>query len=94
MPEHFAKLLANKSLIKQIKIFTKRVFLPRATIAANYSIPADSVKVYMYYPRRFMDVLLRHGRTFRYVTKHNENDPSLKALFDRKALISDWLSSS
>lgn len=91
VPEHFAKLLANKSLMAQIKIFMKRVFLPRATIAANYSLPADSVKVYMYYPRRFIDVLFRHGRTFRYVTKHKENDSSLNALVNRKALISDWL---
>ncbi len=91
VPEHFAKLLANKSPIEQIKIFTKRVFLPRATIATQYSIPPDSFKVYAYYPKRFMDVLLRHGHTFRYVTKHRENDPFLKALIDRKALISDWL---
>ena len=94
VPEHFAKLLVNKSLMAQIKIFVKRVFLPRATIAANYLISADSFKVYLYYPRRFIDVLLRHGRTFRYVTKHNESDPSMKAIIDRKALISDWLSSS
>jgi hypothetical protein len=92
VPEHFAKLLANKSLIEQIKIFIKRVFLPRATIAANYMVPPESLKVYMYYPRRFMDVLLRHGQTFRYVKKHNEDDPSLRALIDRKTLISDWLS--
>ena len=94
VPEHFAKLLANKSLMEQVKIFMKRVFLPRATIAANYAIPADSVKVYIYYPRRFIDVLFRHGRTFRYVTKYKEDDSSLKALIDRKALISDWLSGS
>lgn len=94
VPDHFAKLLANNSRIEQIKIFIKRVFLPRATIAANYLVPSDSFKVYMYYPRRFLDVLLRHGRTFRYVTKHNDDDPSLRTLINRKALISDWLSGS
>jgi len=92
VPEHFAKLLAQKSLMDQIKIFMKRVFLPRGTIAAQYLVAADSFKVYIYYPRRFIDVLLRHGRTFRYVMKHNESDASLKALLERKALISDWLS--
>lgn len=94
VPEHFAKLLANKSRIEQIEIFLKRVFLPRSTIAANYLVPSDSFKVYMYYPRRFLDVLLRHGRTFRYVTKHNDNDPPLRTLINRKALISAWLSGS
>lgn len=92
VPEHFAKLLANKSRIEQMKIFMKRVFLPRATIAANYLVPPESFKVYMYYPRRFIDVLRRHGGTFRYVTKHNNDDLSFRALVDRKALISDWLS--
>lgn len=92
VPEHFAKLLVSKSLLDQIKIFMKRVFLPRATIAANYFVPADSFKVYAYYPKRLIDVLLRHGRTFRYMTKHDEYQPPLKALAARTALISDWLS--
>lgn len=92
VPEHFAKLLANKSRIEQMKIFMKRVFLPRSTVAALYSIPADSFKVYIYYPRRLIDVLLRHGRTLRYVTKHSDDDPSLRAFIDRKDLIANWLS--
>ena len=92
IPEHFAKLLVSKSLLDQIKIFIKRVFLPRATIAANYFVAADSFKVYAYYPKRFIDVLLRHGRAFRYVTKHDEYQTSLQALVDRTVLISNWLS--
>lgn len=92
VPEHFAKLLVSKSLLDQIKMFMKRVFLPRATIAANYFVPADSFKVYAYYPKRLIDVLLRHGRTFRYMTKHDEYQPSLKDLAARTALISNWLS--
>ncbi|MDD4357184.1 MAG: nucleotidyltransferase family protein, partial [Smithellaceae bacterium] len=54
VPEHFAKLLVSKSLLDQIKIFMKRVFLPRTTIAANYFVPADSFKVYAYYPKRLI----------------------------------------
>lgn len=92
VPEHFARLLVSKSFLDQIKIFIKRVFLPRATIAANYFVAADSFKVYAYYPKRFIDVLLRHGRTFRYMTKHDEYQPPLKALATRTALISHWLS--
>ncbi|PKN89353.1 MAG: hypothetical protein CVU51_00775 [Deltaproteobacteria bacterium HGW-Deltaproteobacteria-1] len=92
VPDHFAKLLTSRSGMDQIKIFMKRVFLPRATIAKSYLLPANSFKVYLCYPRRFIDVLLRHGRTFLYVTKHKENDPLLTAFIDRKALISAWLS--
>jgi len=92
VPEHFAILLSRKRLLDKIKIFINRFFLPRETIAANYLVAADSFKVYIYYLRRFIDMLLRHGRTFLYVTKHNEDDPSVKALVDRKAIISNWLS--
>lgn len=92
VPEHFAKLLAKKSLMDKIQILMKRVFLPRTIISTQYLVPADSFKVYIYYPRRFFDVLIRHGRTFWHLIKHGENDHSLKSLVDRKALISDWLS--
>jgi hypothetical protein len=92
VPELYTRYFVQKSLVDQIKIFMKRVFLPRATIATTYMIPAASFNVYMYYPKRFIDLLRRHGRTIQYLTKHKANNPSIQALIDRKPIISDWLS--
>jgi hypothetical protein len=48
----------------------------------------DSVRIYSCYPRRFVDLLRRHGHTLK---KFRENDASLKALVDRKNRIANWL---
>ncbi|HPL49037.1 MAG TPA: nucleotidyltransferase family protein [Smithella sp.] len=90
--EIYSNILAQNSFIDQIKIIIKRVFMPRKTIASQNLVPVDSFRVYLYYPLRFIDVLLRHGRTFLFVAKQKDIDPSLKILIERKNLISKWLS--
>jgi hypothetical protein len=89
IPAPFAELLQSRSLWGKSRIFWQRVFLPRAIIAAQYSVPMDSVRIYGCYPRRFVDVLRRHGRT---LTKYRQNDTQVKALAERTSLIACWLS--
>jgi hypothetical protein len=84
----FAELLESRRAFDKIRIFWERVFLPRAMIAALYSVPMDSVRIYGCYPRRLVDVLRRHLHTLR---KYQQNDAPLKALAERTNLISDWL---
>ena len=88
IPLPFAELLENRRLMGKIKIFLQRVFLPRAIIATTYDVPANSLKVYACYPRRFFDVLSRHGRTFK---KFQGNDSAVKSLANRTKLISDFM---
>ncbi|MCX5786320.1 MAG: nucleotidyltransferase family protein [Elusimicrobia bacterium] len=88
VPVSFAELLNSKRLWDKIRIFWQRVFLPRPVIAEQYSVPMDSVKIYGCYPRRFIDVLRRHGRTLK---KFHENDALLKALVARTNHIANWL---
>ena len=83
-----AKLLGSKRLWDKIRIFWQRVFLPRAIIAAQYSVPMHSVKIYGCYPRRFIYLLCRYGHTLK---KFEANDAGLKILVDRKNRIADWL---
>jgi hypothetical protein len=90
VPEHFAKLLESGSLWTRLRIFLQRVFLPRATIAALYSLPADSAKINIFYLRRFFDVLRRHEKTLR---KFHQKDASTKALAERANNIAKWLAS-
>jgi hypothetical protein len=91
IPVPFADLLEKRRLWDKILIFWKRVFLPKALIASHYSVPMDSWKIYGCYPRRFIDVLRRHGHTLK---KYRLNDAPMKSLVERKNRIADWLAGS
>ena len=88
IPLPFAELLESRRFRDKIRIFWQRVFLPRAIIAEQYSVPMDSVIIYSCYPRRFVDVLRRHGHNLK---KFHENDAPLKDLVIRKNRIAHWL---
>ena len=88
VPLSFAELLNSKRLWDKIRIFWQRVFLPKAMIASQYSVPMDSIKIYGCYPRRFIDVLRRHGRILK---KFHGNDAPLKVLVARTNHIANWL---
>ena len=88
VPVPFAELMESRRLWDKLRIFWQRVFLPRAVIASQYSVPIDSLKVYACYPRRFIDVLRRHWHTLR---KFRGNDVPLKTLAVRTKNIANWL---
>jgi hypothetical protein len=85
---HFAELLESGSLWKKFRIFLRRVFLPKAQIAAMYALPADSVKIYGCYLSRFLDVLRRYRNILK---RFNEKDASTRALAERTNAIAKWL---
>jgi hypothetical protein len=91
IPVPFAELLESRRLWDKIRIFRQRVFLPKAMIAAQYSIPMDSIRIYGCYLRRFVDVLRRHGHTLK---KYQQNDAPLKAVVERTSRIGNWLAGS
>jgi len=88
IPVSFAELLESRRLWDKIRIFWQRVFLPRAVIATLYSVPMDSVRIYGCYPRRFIDVLRRHGYT---LMKYRQKDAAVKILAERTSRIAGWL---
>jgi hypothetical protein len=88
IPVPFAELLESKNLWSKILIFWQRVFLPKAIISSQYSVPMNSIKIYFCYPLRFVDVLRRHGHTLK---KHQQNDASLQFLVGRTKRIANWL---
>ena len=85
-----AELLESGSLWAKLRIFLQRVFLSRTAIAALYSLPADSAKIYVCYLHRFFDVLLRHKKTMR---NFYQMDAPTKALVERVHSIARWLDS-
>lgn len=88
VPVPFAELMETSRLRDKLRIFWQRVFLPKAMIASLYSVPIDSLRIYGCYPRRFVDVLRRHGHT---LLKFREDDAQLKSLVVRKNSIAGWL---
>jgi hypothetical protein len=84
----FAKLLESKRLRDKLRIFWQRVFLPRAMISAQYSVPADSLMIYSCYPRRFADILRLHWHLMK---KYQQNDALLKNFTERRCRIAEWL---
>lgn len=88
IPAAFAELLESRQLTDKIKIFLKRVFLPRAIIASLYGVPVDSLKVYACYPHRLQDVFRRHINTLK---KYQESNDAVKSLAERTKMIADWL---
>jgi len=88
IPAPFAELLESRRLRDKIRIFWQRVFLPRALISTLYSVPMDSIRIYGCYPRRFIDVLRRHGHTLK---KYRQNNAPLKTLAERTSRIAEWL---
>lgn len=91
IPAPFAELLKSRRLTDKIKIFIRRVFLPRAIIASVYGVPINSLKLYTCYPRRLFDVLGRHKDTLK---KYQKKNTSVESLAERTLAISDWLKSS
>lgn len=51
----------NPGLLKLIQSIVKRVFLCPETMEIKYQIPADSPRIYLYYPYRFYDLVTRLG---------------------------------
>ncbi len=88
IPKSFAQLLESKKLTDKMKIFIRRVFLPRAVIAGAYGVSASSPKIYFFYFRRFVDVLRRHGSTLK---KYQQKDDDVKSLAERSNMIIKWM---
>jgi hypothetical protein len=88
IPAALAELLESRRLWGKILIFWQRVFLPRDLIAAQFLVPADSLKIYGCYVRRFIDVLRRYGHTLK---SYRQNDVPLKIFVERTSRIANWL---
>jgi hypothetical protein len=88
VPVRFAELLESRHLRDKIRIFWQQVFMPKAMIAAQYSVPMDSARIYVCYPLRLFYLLRRYINP---LIRYQKNDAPLKGLAARKSRISNWL---
>ena len=84
----FAEFVTNPSPWNKAKVLWRRIFLPRNDLARKYSLPARSMKVYLFYPRRLLDVLGRHKSNFGKILK---DDPGMKGFVNRRQAIVSWM---
>jgi hypothetical protein len=74
-------------------LFLKGFFIPRATMARLYPVPADSLKIYFYYFVRLKDLLRTYGHD---LLRWLRRDQTMQA-FTREGsdltTLKDWLSS-
>jgi hypothetical protein len=67
----------------------RRVFVQRALVAAQYRVPSDSLRVFLYYPARVKYLLFRSGRlSFRLL----RGDAALTSMAARSARMQRFLS--
>lgn len=84
----FADFVTTPGLWNKARVLWRRIFLTQEDIARKYSLPADSMKAYLFYPRRLFDVLGRHKNNF---GKILADDPDMKRFIDRKQTLVSWM---
>lgn len=89
VPEAYASLLESRRLADRLRIFGERVFIPKVTIAAMYSVPMDSAKIYGCYLHRIFDLLRRHRQTLHKYCR--DDSGALHAMVERKNRVTTWL---
>jgi hypothetical protein len=65
--------------------------LSRETVASKYLLPPDSMKVYLYYPRRLFHLLTQFGPT---ALRLWRREPETTRLMERRVRLNDWLAGS
>ena len=90
IPVAFAAFMGSSRIRDKIRIFRQRVFVPKAMLAAQYSLPVDAIRIYGCYLYRIFGLLIRHGGS---LNRYLHNDASLQAMAERTNVITAWLSS-
>jgi hypothetical protein len=58
-----AKTWKKQNFFDRVALFSSFVFPSRRSMSTKYPVAPNSIKVYFYYPRRWFDLLSRHGRS-------------------------------
>ncbi len=87
-----SKGLKDKAnLLLEALLILKNVFLSKEYIAYNYSVPQNSLRVYLYYAVSLKDILLRYGGSAWSLLRCDEE---MVALTKRENAIRAWLESA
>ncbi len=93
LSRNIAELWGSKPLPHKGTLFLRRIFPALGEMARIYPAPADSIRIYFYYPARIKDLLLRHGRQVWRLLRWNEGMTGLAERENDMTPLKDWLMS-
>ena len=86
-----ARLWTARRLRAKVGVLRDILYPSRTALARNYRARPDSARIYLYYPLRWADIFLRHGRhAWRLWRGDHHAHDELRATSERIALR-DWL---
>ncbi len=88
---HLAQLLGPKELGRKLKLIRDRLLPPRDRMARIYPAPANSWRVYLYYPVRVKDVLVRQGATLWRLARRDPKTRDATERTNQITALRDWL---
>jgi hypothetical protein len=88
-----ARLWYLKDPGSKLALLRERLLLSREVMALMYPAPANSWRIYLYYPVRIRDVLRRHGATFWRLIHGNSQTYAAVEHANQVAALRDWLMS-
>ena len=91
---NIARLWEAKRLQDKTSLFLKSIFPSSEIMARTYSIPPDSPRIWLYYPVRLKDLVLRHGRTAWRLLRRDAETVALTERENRGIALKDWMAST
>ena len=88
LPAQVASISNARTWSGRISVLWRSVFVPTKLLAANYGLPPQSPRVFLYYPVRLKDLLKRYGSP---VLRLLQRDPALTRIARRVAMIQHWM---
>jgi Uncharacterised nucleotidyltransferase len=86
-----AKLWTSRRLKAKLGVLLQTLYLPPAAMARIYGTPRNSKRVYLYYPFRWVDLLLRYGRHAWDLWRNDHRIRNELRAVSERAALRDWL---
>ena len=91
---NLAQFWGPKRLQDKVILFLKSAFPSPEIMARMYPAPPDSPRIYLYYPVRLKDLLLRYGYAAWRLLRRDEEMVMLVERENKKTALRDWLASA
>jgi len=87
------RMWAAKGLGRKLALARDRLFPAREAMALKYPAPANSWRIYLYYPARILYVLLRHGATLWGLVRGDPKTRTAAEHTNEVTALREWLMS-
>jgi hypothetical protein len=88
-----AKLWEARGVRRKLSLLARRILLPREMMAGMYPVPAHSRRIYLYYPVRLKDILVRHSTSVWRLARGDAKSLAAAGHTNKVTALRDWLMS-